>query len=42
MSCKDCDDAQESGSCYYLRVGDGNVAIICCKKHFKELTNKYL
>jgi len=46
MSCEDCEKIQdiafnknipESTPIAYVRVGNGNVAIVACRKHAKEL-----
>ena len=44
MSCEDCERVQEenkSGNdCAYLRVGNSNLLIGACDKHFNELKKK--
>lgn len=38
MSCKRCEEAQESGqSKYYIRIGSGNVELSGCHWHVKAL-----
>lgn len=37
MSCKDCDRQQDTNGGYYIRIGNGNVYIQACQKHFVEL-----
>ena len=36
MSCEDCEKIQNEGTdgIAYVRIGNGNVAIIGCEKHF--------
>jgi hypothetical protein len=41
MSCLDCENAQDSyNGNVYVRVGNGNVEVIGCEKHTKELIEK--
>jgi len=44
MSCKDCDDIVEGvidigGPCF-VRVGNGNVMVLGCPTHLRELIEK--
>lgn len=44
MSCENCDKRQEENlrgeNLIYMRVGNGNVLIGACDKHFIELRDK--
>jgi predicted GH43/DUF377 family glycosyl hydrolase len=37
MSCKACDQAQDDGDTYYVRVGAANVAVSGCHAHVSQL-----
>ncbi len=37
MSCKDCEEFQESDSHYYFRWGIANIDIRACEKHAAEV-----
>lgn len=37
MSCENCDKYQDTGQGYYIRIGNGNVYVQACEKHFREL-----
>lgn len=50
MSCEECEEIQkvafdkninDSIPIAYVRIGNGNVAIVGCQKHLKELLDKY-
>jgi len=42
MSCKDCEAEQAFiEKAAYLRIGSGNVMIVGCKKHVKQLIDGY-
>lgn len=40
MSCKDCENARACGAVFYLRVGNGNMALSGCRGHVGELLDK--
>ncbi|MEK6883485.1 MAG: hypothetical protein AABY22_27910 [Nanoarchaeota archaeon] len=49
MTCDECDKIQklafnkninDTSPIYYYRVGNSNVAIVCCPKHAKEIISK--
>jgi len=41
MSCEDCNKVQEEGiQIAYVRIENGNVAVIGCEKHLKILIEK--
>ncbi len=37
MSCDKCDEAQNNGNVYFMRIGRANVAIVACEEHFREV-----
>lgn len=37
MSCEACDKAQDEGMGYYIRIGNANVKVSACEKHFSQL-----
>lgn len=50
MSCKECEEIQNRAfnknlpdvvPVVYVRVGNGNVAIVACRQHAKELIDAY-
>jgi hypothetical protein len=43
MSCEDCEKSQEGislESLCYVRIGNGNVVVVGCRKHLKELLQR--
>ncbi len=46
MSCEECDKIQELNKedkeCAYIRIGNGNVLIGACDKHFNEMRKELL
>ena len=40
MSCKECDEFQETGNVFFYRWDNANIGILACKKHASEIINK--
>lgn len=37
MSCKKCEEFQDSGMTSYIRWGNANVEVIACEQHLREI-----